>query len=71
MLSRDNGVHLFNSSTSKSAADLTVVITFDFEMCFDIKIKAAKTGCGFNPFEKPSSNWDSSQVGIGKTTNQP
>ena len=32
--SRNNGVHFFNISTSKSAPDLVCFVHFDFEMCF-------------------------------------
>ena len=33
-VSRHNGVHFFDISTSKSASELTCFVHFDFEMCF-------------------------------------
>ena len=38
--SRHNGVHFFDISTSKSALNLSVFCTLDFEMCFALQRRA-------------------------------
>ena len=60
--SRHNGVHFFNISTSKSAPNLSVFYTFDFEMCFAPQRRALFQHHNFQKWSEPEvifSHFDS------------
>ena len=51
--SRHNGVHFFNSSTSKSGPNLVCFVYFDFEMCFAPQRRALFRHLNFQEWSEP------------------
>ena len=51
--SRHNGVHFFDSATSKSALELRCFVHFDFEMCFAPQRRALFRHLNFQKWSEP------------------